>query len=107
MNIPILLTVFRLAAIPILWFFYFLPISWGHAIAAMIFIAAALTYWLDGHLARLRQETSEFGAFLDPVADKLLVSVVLVILLSRHNILGLTIPAAIIIGREITVSALR
>ena len=73
----------------------------------MIFVVAAVTDWLDGFLARKLQQISKLGAFLDPVADKLMVAVVLVLLVERNPGLLLTLPAAVIIGREIAVSALR
>ena len=69
--------------------------------------AAALTDLLDGYLARKLQQTSAFGAFLDPVADKLMVTVVLVLLVQAHPTPWLAVPAAVIIGREVAVSALR
>ena len=72
-----------------------------------MFTIAALTDWLDGYLARRLEQSTPFGAFLDPVADKLMVAVALVLLVEEHSNLWLTLPAAIIIGREIVVSALR
>ena len=75
--------------------------------AAAIFATAAATDWLDGYLARRLQQISKLGAFLDPVADKLMVAVVLVILLQANPSIALALPVAVIIGREITVSALR
>ncbi|MCA1937073.1 MAG: CDP-diacylglycerol--glycerol-3-phosphate 3-phosphatidyltransferase [Dechloromonas sp.] len=109
-NLPILLTWLRIVAIPLLIAVYYLPADWATAqernlIATLIFIAAALTDWADGYLARKLNQTSAFGAFLDPVADKLMVAAALIVLvqLGRAD----AIVAAIIIGREITISALR
>ena len=107
MNIPISLTLVRILAIPVIILFYLLPFSWAHPIAAALFLLAALTDWLDGVLARALSQTTKLGEFLDPVADKLLVTMVLVIILGRYGLFALAIPAAIIIGREIAISALR
>ena len=110
LNLPILLTWLRIVAIPLLITVYYLPVDWATAhernlIATLIFMAAALTDWADGYLARKLNQTSAFGAFLDPVADKLMVAAALIMLvqLGRAD----AIVAAIIIGREITISALR
>jgi CDP-diacylglycerol--glycerol-3-phosphate 3-phosphatidyltransferase len=107
LNLPLILTMMRVAVIPIvLGLFY---VSWPHArqTAAVLYGAAAFTDWLDGYLARRWNQTTKFGAFLDPVADKLLVAVCLVMLLrdAPGNLLGVLV--AVIIGREITISALR
>ena len=109
-NLPILLTWLRIVAIPLLIAVYYLPAGWvtGHerdVAATSLFIAAAVTDWADGFLARRLNQTSAFGAFLDPVADKLMVAAALIVLvqLGRAD----AIVAAIIIGREITISALR
>ena len=91
--------------LPLILVLYLSPLSAGHALAAVVFIIASITDWLDGYLARRLGLTSDFGAFLDPVADKLLVSGVLLLLVSQHP--GLLVPAVIIILREILVSALR
>lgn len=107
MNIPISITLLRIAAIPLVALFYLIPFHWAHVLAAFVFLIAALSDWLDGFLARALSQTTDFGAFLDPVADKLLVSVSLVFVLGVHPMLILAIPAAIIIGREIAISALR
>jgi CDP-diacylglycerol--glycerol-3-phosphate 3-phosphatidyltransferase len=106
-NLPTLLTFGRVAVIPlVLGLFY---VHWPQArhAAALLFIAAAMTDWLDGYLARLWHQTSNFGAFLDPVADKLLVAVALVMLLRDDPGSVMGILVATIIGREITISALR
>nr|VFK23176.1 MAG: CDP-diacylglycerol--glycerol-3-phosphate 3-phosphatidyltransferase [Candidatus Kentron sp. LPFa]VFK35270.1 MAG: CDP-diacylglycerol--glycerol-3-phosphate 3-phosphatidyltransferase [Candidatus Kentron sp. LPFa] len=106
-NIPNILTLFRIILIPAFVLFFYLPFSWKPLITAAIFGIAALTDWLDGYLARRLDQTSAFGAFLDPVADKLMVVVALVLLVGSHGTPWLAIPAAVIIGREIVVSALR
>lgn len=107
LNLANSLTLFRIVMIPILVIAFYLPVSWSNWAAAIIFSLAATTDWLDGYLARKLNQTSRFGAFLDPVADKLMVGVTLVLLVQSHPTVGFTIPAVIIIGREITISALR
>ncbi len=107
MNIPNSLSLLRIALIPCFIVVFYLPVSWARIAAAVLFTMAALTDWLDGYLARRLGQTSKLGAFLDPVADKLMVAVVLVILLQSDPTIWLALPVAIIIGREITVSALR
>ena len=109
-NLPIFLTWLRIVLIPLLVGVYYLPADWltlheRNLWATLIFMIAGLTDWFDGYLARALNQTSAFGAFLDPVADKLMVSVALIMLvqLDRSN----AIIASIIIGREITISALR
>ncbi|CAJ2376602.1 MAG: CDP-diacylglycerol--glycerol-3-phosphate 3-phosphatidyltransferase [Gammaproteobacteria bacterium] len=113
-HIPNLLTLFRVALIPVLVVMYFWPSAYREAIVAGIFLLAACTDWLDGFLARQMDAASQLGAFLDPVADKLIVSTALVLLVADADILGMVlhpmpfaIAVAIIIGREIVVSALR
>jgi CDP-diacylglycerol--glycerol-3-phosphate 3-phosphatidyltransferase/cardiolipin synthase len=110
LNLPILLTWLRILAIPLLIAVYYVPDNWAtlherDSAATVIFMAAAFTDWADGYLARKLNQTSAFGAFLDPVADKLMVAAALILLVQ----LGRTdaIVATIIIGREITISALR
>lgn len=106
-NLPNILTFLRIALIPVMVIFYYLPYHWCQTVAAIVFIIAGFTDWLDGYLARNLQLSSQLGAFLDPVADKLLVAVSLVLLVSDPDLPYLAIPAAIIIGREIAISALR
>ena len=108
-NIPILLTWGRVIAIPLLVAIYYAPFD-NYAmvrdvLATVLFVGAAVTDWLDGYLARKWNQTSKFGAFLDPVADKLLVAACLIVLVHDQRVHGLI--ALIIIGREITISALR
>lgn len=108
-NIPILLTWARVIAIPLMVAIYYAPFD-NYAmvrdvLATVLFVLAALTDWFDGYLARKWNQTSAFGAFLDPVADKLLVAACLIVLVHGQRVHGLI--ALIIIGREITISALR
>ncbi|MBA1242256.1 CDP-diacylglycerol--glycerol-3-phosphate 3-phosphatidyltransferase [Pseudomonas japonica] len=107
MNIPNILTVLRVALIPIFILLFYLPYHWSYLAASSVFAIAAATDWLDGYLARRLEQSTPFGAFLDPVADKLTVAVALVLLVQAHANIWLTLPAAVIIGREIVVSALR
>ncbi len=109
-NIPMLLTWLRIVLIPLMVAVFYVPDSWTQAIgrdlaATIIFVVAAATDWMDGYLARRWNETSAFGAFLDPVADKLMVAAALIILVHVERLDA--ILAIIIIGREITISALR
>lgn len=110
LNIPNLLTWLRIVLIPVFVAVFYLPASWidPHAVnfyATMIFVVAAVTDWLDGYLARALNQMSAFGAFLDPVADKLMVAAALVVLVKLQRVdAGI---ALIIIGREIAISALR
>jgi CDP-diacylglycerol--glycerol-3-phosphate 3-phosphatidyltransferase len=107
MNIPNILTLARIAFIPLLVVFFYLPYSWSMPIAAGLFALASVTDWLDGYLARRWNQSTPFGAFLDPVADKLMVAVALALLIERFDSIWLTLPALVIIGREIVISALR
>lgn len=109
-NIPILLTWLRIILIPLMIAVYYVPSAWTQSIgrdlaATVIFVVAAITDWLDGYLARRWNETSAFGAFLDPVADKLMVAAALIVLVQLDRVDA--ILASVIIGREITISALR
>jgi CDP-diacylglycerol--glycerol-3-phosphate 3-phosphatidyltransferase len=104
-NVPNILTVIRIGAIPLFIAIFYLPGWAGYLGSAVLFVLVALTDWLDGFWARRYAQTSEFGAFLDPVADKLMVATALIMLTGDervHPVLTL-----IIIGREITISALR
>lgn len=107
MNLPNLLTLGRIALIPVFGMVFLLPLEWANIAAATIFALAAVTDWLDGYLARRLGQTSPFGAFLDPVADKLMVAVALVTLVAVNTSPLFALAAAIIICREIAVSALR
>lgn len=106
-NTPNLLTLLRIVLIPVFVVVFYIEATWTSYVAALVFSAAAVTDWLDGHLARRWDQTSPLGAFLDPVADKLMVAVALVLLVQADPRAVLALPAAVIIGREITVSALR
>ncbi len=106
-TIPNILTFLRIALIPIFVVVYYLPYSWNHMAATALFGLAALTDWFDGYLARRLQQTSPFGAFLDPVADKLIVAIALILLVQTNPTFWFVIPAAVIVGREIAISALR
>ena len=112
LNTPNLLTLFRMALIPVVVVLYFMPIACVYVTA--VFLLAGLTDWLDGYLARRLEQTSQFGEFLDPVADKLVVAAVLVLLVSDGDVLArvvsqkfFIVAVVVIIGREIAVSALR
>ncbi|MBV6412481.1 MAG: CDP-diacylglycerol--glycerol-3-phosphate 3-phosphatidyltransferase [Xanthomonadales bacterium] len=107
MNLATVLTLARIASIPVLVLLFYAPWTWTHQAAAMLFLAAALTDWLDGWVARRFDQASSFGAFLDPVADKLMVVVALVLVLQRSPAPWLAVVCAVIIGREISISALR
>lgn len=107
MNIPNILTSIRLIMIPILVGIYYLPWDGRYYTCAFLFAIAAFTDWLDGYLARRLDQTSAFGAFFDPVADKVMVSVALVLLVENYADPLMTIASAVIVGREIVISALR
>lgn len=107
LSFPMLLTLLRIALIPVLVLFFYLPYGWSSIATAVVFILAAITDGLDGYLARRMNLMTSFGAFLDPVADKLMVATALVLLVSRNPAVLFTLSAAIIIGREIAISSLR
>jgi len=107
LTIPTWLTLARIMMIPVLVLVYYLPYRWTNFAAAAIFGLAALTDWLDGWIARRYQLYSAFGAFLDPVADKLMVAVSLFLIVQGHPTIWMAVWAAVIVGREIAVSALR
>ena len=107
MTIPNILTLFRIGLIPVLVLLFFLPYDWTMLGSAAIFAVGAVTDIVDGQIARRTGQTSDLGAFLDPVADKLMVAVALTLLVQMHSTIWITIPAIVIICREILVSALR
>ena len=106
MNTPILITVLRMALIPVFVVVFVWHGAWTNIAAAAVFGLAALTDWLDGYLARRLKQTTRFGAFLDPVADKLVVVSAIVMMVGDRGSLWLTLPGLVIVGREIVVSAL-
>lgn len=106
-NLPTCLTLLRIALIPVLAIVFYIPWSYANITCAVIFILAGITDWLDGYLARKMQMETPFGAFLDPVADKLMVAFVLVLIVQQQANLYIALPSAIIIGREITIASLR
>ena len=106
-NSPIVLTLLRIALIPVFVVVFYLPFAWAPPISALVFALAAVTDWFDGWLARRWNQTSAFGAFLDPVADKLMVVAALVLILQADPRVAMAIPIMIIVGRELTISALR
>lgn len=112
LNLPNLITLFRIIMIPVFVVVFYLPeFSWKYLAVTTIFFFAAVSDWVDGYLARKMNLTSAFGAFLDPVADKLMVATALVLLVGKHpgfvHAFWIAIPAMVIVGREITISALR
>lgn len=106
-NLPTWLTLLRIALLPVIVVVFYLDAPWARPLSCVMFILAGITDWLDGYLARLWKVESRFGAFLDPVADKLMVATVLILIVEFDSSPWLTIPAIVIIGREITISALR
>lgn len=106
-NLPTALTLMRIALIPVFGLCFLLSTPWTNILTVAVFALAAITDWLDGYLARRLEQSSDFGAFLDPVADKLMVAVALVALVTVYPDVWMAVPAAVIIGREIAVSALR
>ena len=107
MNLPNIITLARILLVPIFVVIYIWPGDSAYLVAAVLFGLAAATDWLDGYLARRLNQTTPFGAFLDPVADKLIVVSALVVLMAEHSTIWLTLPGLIIVGREIMISALR
>ena len=106
-NLPTYLTLLRIALIPLLAIVFYLPWEYSRLACTAVFLFAGLTDWLDGYLARRLKLETAFGAFLDPVADKLMVAFVLVLVVQAEGNAWLAIASAIIIGREITIASLR
>lgn len=107
-NIPNLLTYFRIAVIPLLVIVFYLPDGWGNWTAAVLFALAGVSDYFDGYLARNWEAQSTLGRFLDPIADKLLVAAVMIVLVDQDTISGWhCLPAIAILCREILVSGLR
>jgi len=107
LTVPTLLTLARIVMIPVLVLVFYLPYGWTNFACAGLFALAAFTDWLDGWIARRYHQFSAFGAFLDPVADKLMVAVALFLIVQGHPTRWMTLWALVIVGREIAVSALR
>lgn len=107
MNIPNLISSLRILLIPVLILAFYYPSEWRHFTLAAIFAIASISDWLDGYLARKWNQHTAFGAFIDPVADKIIVAVALILLIEEYASIIITIPAIVIIGREIIISALR
>ncbi|MFM8443656.1 MAG: CDP-diacylglycerol--glycerol-3-phosphate 3-phosphatidyltransferase [Methylococcus sp.] len=107
LNLPTYLTLLRIVLIPVLVALFYLPWHLAHIACAVVFILAAVTDWMDGYLARRMNLATRFGAFLDPVADKLMVAVTLVLIVQADPSPLVAIAAAIIVGREITIASLR
>lgn len=106
-NIPTLLTLFRVILIPFFVLVFYLPFTWAPFVCALIFWVAAITDWFDGYLARRWNQSTRFGAFLDPVADKVMVAIAMVLVAEHYHSWWVTLPAATMIAREIIISALR
>jgi CDP-diacylglycerol--glycerol-3-phosphate 3-phosphatidyltransferase len=109
LTLPTMLTLVRIALVPVLVILFYLPFQWSNLACVVVFVAAAITDWADGYIARRHGQMSRFGQFLDPVADKIMVATALILLVERQEFYPVVfaIAAAIIIGREITISALR
>ncbi|VAW70346.1 CDP-diacylglycerol--glycerol-3-phosphate 3-phosphatidyltransferase [hydrothermal vent metagenome] len=107
LNIPNSLTLTRIAFIPVIIALFYLPYEWARPASAWLYGLACVTDWFDGYLARKLGQSSAFGAFMDPVADKLIVSVALILLASAHPEVIIVLSTCIIIGREIVITALR
>ena len=107
LTIPTLLTFFRILLIPVMVFCFYWQHPWSNIFTTAVFVAGALTDWLDGWVARRFDMYSAFGAFLDPVADKLTVTVALFLVVQAHPTAWMALLSAVIVGREITISALR
>jgi len=106
-NVPNMLTLSRIALIPVFVVLFYVPAEWSAGAATLVFMLAAATDWLGGYLARRLNMTSALGAFLDPVADKLMVVTALVLIVQVDPEIWMAVPVVVIIGREITISALR
>jgi CDP-diacylglycerol--glycerol-3-phosphate 3-phosphatidyltransferase len=109
MTVPTMLTLLRIALVPVLVVLFYIPYHWSNVACVIVFVLAAITDIADGAIARSTGQISRFGAFLDPVADKIMVTTALVLLVQRQESYEalFAIAAAVIVGREITISALR
>jgi CDP-diacylglycerol--glycerol-3-phosphate 3-phosphatidyltransferase len=106
-TLPTAITLFRVALIPLFVVVFYLPFSWANIAATSIFFVASVSDWVDGYLARIMKQESSFGAFLDPVADKLMVVVIIILLVEAHPSIYVALPSVSIVAREISISALR
>jgi len=106
-TLPTAITLLRIVLIPLFVVVFYLPFGWANVAATAIFTVASISDWVDGYLARSMQQESSFGAFLDPVADKLMVVVVIVLLVQAHPSIYMALPSVVIVAREISISALR
>jgi len=106
-TIPNQITFFRILLIPVFLVVFYLPVSWHHFGAAFVFFLASISDALDGYLARRLKQSTAFGAFIDPVADKLMVAAALVLIVQDYQSIWITIPAFLMVGREIFISAIR
>ena len=106
-TLPTAITLLRIALIPLFVVVFYLPFGWTNIAAAAIFLVACVSDWADGYLARTLKQESRFGAFLDPVADKLMVVVVIILLVEANPSIYIALPSVVIVAREISISALR
>ena len=107
LTIPTVITLFRILMIPVMVLLFYWKHPWSNILTTGVFVGGALTDWLDGWIARRYEMYSAFGAFLDPVADKLAVTVALFLVVQYHHTVLIALLAAVIVSREITISALR
>ncbi len=107
LTLPTAITLFRIALIPLFVVVFYLPFAWANLAAAGLFALASFSDWVDGYLARVLKQESSFGAFLDPVADKLMVVVAIILLVQAHPSIYIALPSVVIVAREISISALR
>ncbi len=107
LTLPTAITLFRIGLIPMFVIVFYLPFAWANLAAAAIFALASFSDWVDGYLARVLKQESSFGAFLDPVADKLMVVVAIILIVQAHPSIYIALPSVIIVAREISISALR
>lgn len=107
LTLPTIITLFRIALIPLFVVVFYLPFAWANLASAAIFALASISDWVDGYLARMLKQESAFGAFLDPVADKLMVVVAIILIVQSNPSIYIALPSIIIVAREISISALR
>lgn len=109
LTVPNLITIFRITLVPFMFVCFYMPVGLHGLISAFIFLLAAISDWVDGYLARKLRQTSSFGEFLDPVADKLIVVIAIILICStgKYNDYFISLPASVIICRELSISSLR